>query len=386
MRVLQVHNRYRRPGGEDTVVEAEADLLRGGGHEVHLLEGQNPHSWLPAARKLARAPWNSSAVRAVHEAAVRLRPDVAHVHNTWFTFTPAVVEALSECGVPVVMTLHNYRLICANSYLFRDGGPCEQCVASHPWHGVVHRCYNHSALASVPASATIAYNRRRGTWNRNVSLFFALTRFSRDRFVAGGLPADQIRVKPHFFPDPGPRAQPPSASPTILYAGRLAPEKGLDVLIRALNRTEDLELLVLGTGDDEARLRRLAGPGVRFLGQRSPADVRHYMAQSRALAFPSLSYETFGLVLVEAMAAGLPTVASELGGTPDIVGPDSGLLVPPGSVEAWASALRRLDDDTVDAAGQAARTRWRHQFSPWVALPELERGYEWAIEQHRRPA
>jgi hypothetical protein len=163
LRVLQVHTHYREEGGEDSVVRAEAELLRSAGHDVVVHQARNPSGALATGASLAMSPWNPLAAREVRRLAERVRPDVAHVHNTWYALSPSVLAALSAAAVPVVMTLHNYRLLCANAQLFRDGRPCEDCVGSHPWHGVRHRCYRGSALASAPAAATIAFNGRRQT-------------------------------------------------------------------------------------------------------------------------------------------------------------------------------------------------------------------------------
>jgi glycosyltransferase involved in cell wall biosynthesis len=381
VKILQIHNRYRRAGGEDAVVQAEGDLLRDAGYDVLTYGDENPPDWRRAAARLMRAPWNARAAEAVVKAAAEFRPDVVHVHNTWFSLSPSVIAGLNQAGYPVVMTLHNYRLICANASLFRDGRPCETCIGSHPWHGVIHRCYNESALTSIPAAATISYNRRQETWSRDVSLFFVLTSFGRDRFVAGGLPAERLRVKPHFVPDPGLRTRPPSESRSILYAGRLVREKGLHTLLEAFaDAPEKYRLLVAGDGSDLADLQRRAGDRVHFLGMLNPHEVRALMLDARALVFPSLTYETFGLVLIEAMAAGLPVVASDLGGSPDIVGQAAGIMASPGDVDSWRDALRRLDGPTVDALGVAARTRWAKLFSPQAALPALVDGYSWAID------
>ena len=142
-------------------------------------------------------------------------------------------QAQNPQGTSGVMTLHNYRLLCANGALFRDGRPCEDCIGTHPWHGLRHRCYRESALQSLPAAGTIAVHSLLGTWRREVSLFLALNEFSRARFVSGGLPPERIHVKPNFVADPGPRTVPNSASPTVLYVGRLVAEKGLGVLLEA---------------------------------------------------------------------------------------------------------------------------------------------------------
>ncbi|HKQ01822.1 MAG TPA: glycosyltransferase, partial [Actinomycetes bacterium] len=236
MRILQVHTRYRYEGGEDAVARAEAALLTQAGHEVVPYVAENPQGPGPTAAAMLASPWNPAAARKLRSAARRARPDVAHVHNTWFALTPSVVAALDGIGVPVVVTLHNYRLLCANASLFRDGRPCEDCVGTHPWHGVQHRCYRGSAVSSTAVAATISLNRALGTWDRHVRLFLALNDFARDRFVTGGLPPDRVWVKPNSVGDPGRRAGPPSASRTVLFAGRLVPEKGVGVLLDAWRR------------------------------------------------------------------------------------------------------------------------------------------------------
>jgi glycosyltransferase involved in cell wall biosynthesis len=379
VKILQIHTRYRQPGGEDTVVDAEAAVLRAAGHDVIAYEARNPESTTAAAASTAFSPWNPAVFLALRRAVDRINPDVAHVHNTWHAFSPSVFAALDDARVPVVMTLHNYRLLCANGQLFRDGHPCEDCVGGHPWQGVRHRCYRASLAMSAVAAGTIALNRRLGTWHRRVRMFLATTSFARGRFIAGGLPADRIRVKPHFVDDPGPRVAPPSASKEVLYVGRLSAEKGIGGLVDAFShglKRDGLRLVVAGDGPQRTALERRAGPAVRFVGRLDPEQVRQRMRSARALAFPSIWYETFGLSLLEAMSSGLPVVASDLGGTREIVGQQAGWLVPPGDPAAWSVALRRLDDPiAVDAAGGAARARWQEHYTAKVGLVQLEAAY-----------
>jgi glycosyltransferase involved in cell wall biosynthesis len=378
MKVLQVHTRYRQPGGEDTVVSAEAELLRSAGHQVVQVQAENPAGALPTAGALVLAPWNPRSADRLARAVEQHRPDVAHVHNTWFALSPSIFPAIRKGEIPVVMTLHNYRLVCSNGLLFRDGHPCEDCVGTHPWHGVVHRCYRDSVAASTVAATTIAVHQARGTWSRQVDLFLALTEFSRGRLVAGGLPADRVIVKPNFTLDPGPRSYPPSTSRTLLFAGRLSREKGVDMLLRAWATadTGPLELVVIGDGPMEKELREAAPSGVRFLGRLSPEALQDQLLRSRALVFPSRAYETQGMVIVEALAAGVPVLASDLGAVPETVtlGPD--WLVAPGDLAAWAEGLERLcSDELVDQAGTAARSIYEGRFSPSVGLANLEAAY-----------
>jgi glycosyltransferase involved in cell wall biosynthesis len=379
MRILQVHTRYREPGGEDAAVEADAALLRAAGHEVVQHQVENPRGAVATAAALTRSPWNAGAAKLVRRLAKQLRPDVVHVHNTWYALSPAVVRALRHGGVPVVMTLHNYRLLCANALLFRDGLPCEDCVGSHPWHGVVHRCYRGSALQSMPAAATIAVHRRLGTWRHDVDLFLALNEFSRRLLIRGGLPAERIRVKPNFVEDPGARAVRAGSSLTVLCIGRLVAQKGIDVLLEAWRRLGDsrLELLLVGDGPLRADLERRGVPGVRFAGRLPPAQVREHMLAGRALVFPSRSYEGQPMVVLEALAAGLPVLASSLGGMPELLAPlGSAWLAPVGTVAGWVEALRRLaDGQLVDQASTDARAQYERSFTRSAGLTALEEAY-----------
>jgi glycosyltransferase involved in cell wall biosynthesis len=387
MRILQVHTRYRYEGGEDAVARAEAALLTQAGHEVVPYVAENPSGAGPTAAAMLASPWNAAAARRLRAAARRARPDVAHVHNTWFALTPSVVAALDGLGVPVVVTLHNYRLVCANASLFRDGRPCEDCVGTHPWHGVQHRCYRGSAVSSAAVAATISLNRAVGTWDRHVRLFLALNDFARDRFVAGGLPADRVWVKPNSVADPGPRPGPPSGSPTVLFAGRLTPEKGVGVLLEAWRRLAPaaLELVVAGDGPMRTELERRPPPGVRFVGQLGPAAVQEWMLRSRALVFPTWLYEGQPMSVLEAFAAGLPVLASRLGGNADLVGAlGDGWLAPARDPAALAERLAGLTDDAAaDRAGAAARRLYEERFAERHNLQALEAAYRYCTMRSR---
>ncbi|MDQ3640003.1 MAG: glycosyltransferase [Actinomycetota bacterium] len=379
MRVLQLHSRYREPGGEDRVAEAEAALLRSAGHRVVQHWAENPTGAVASAKVLLRSASNPTAARAVRNLVRHDRPDVAHVHNTWFALSSSVVTALKEAGVPVVSTLHNYRLMCLNSMLFREGRPCMDCVGTAPLPGIVHACYRGSRALSAVAAGVIVSDRHRRTWEEGVDLFLVPTEFAGRLFEQSGLPPDRVRVKPHFTTDPGPREDPPSASREVLFVGRLAPGKGLEVLLSAWSRLPDtsLRLTVIGDGPLRAELSRRAAPGVRFLGRLPGVEVRRRMLEARALVFPSTWYEPFGMVLIEAMAAGLPVIGSDVGDAIAIVAPAvPGLLARPGDAAALVEAIHMLEDDeTVEVAGSAARGRYEANFTPAVNLPLLQAAY-----------
>jgi glycosyltransferase involved in cell wall biosynthesis len=382
MRILQVNTRYRYPGGEDAVAAAEAALLARAGHEVVSFVAENPQQPVPTTASMLASAWNPVTARKLRAVARRTRPDVAHVHNTWFALSPSVVAALDGAGVPVVMTLHNYRLLCANASLFRDGRPCEDCVGSHPWHGVRHRCYRRSVASSTAVAATISLNRLVGTWQRHVRLFLVLNDFARRRFVSGGLPEDRIWVKPNFVSDPGRRATPPSESRTVLFVGRLTPEKGVGELLEAWPAagSAGLELVVIGDGPMRAELERRVPPAVRFLGQLAPPAVQEWMLRARALVFPSWLYEGQPLSVLEAFASGLPVLASRLGGNAELVGAvGDQWLVRSQDAAALARGLQTLADPrAVDEAGADVRLLYEEHFSDRQNLRLLEAAYRQA--------
>jgi glycosyltransferase involved in cell wall biosynthesis len=380
VRVLQLHTRYRQPGGEDAVVQAEAELLRRSGHEVVQHQVQNPPDAAGAIGSLSLSPWNPLQARAVQGIARQVRPDVAHVHNTWYAQSPAVVWALHRAGIPTVMTLHNFRLVCANGQLFRDGVPCEDCVGASPWQGVKHGCYRGSVVLSVPAAGTIALHDRLRTWNRAVDRFVVLSEFARERLVRGGLPPDRIEVKPNFVTDPGPRSCPAGSSPTVLYVGRLSPEKGIELLVEAWRQIGDgsLELLVVGDGPLEERLKRWPAPRLRFTGRLPAEEVRRHMLAARALVLPSVWYEGQPVTVLEAFAAGLPVLGSDIGGVPELLAPlGREWLAAPGDVSSWVAALQALEHrERVELASTRGRALYERSFSTATAARALEAVYE----------
>jgi glycosyltransferase involved in cell wall biosynthesis len=382
MRILQVHSRYREAGGEDAVMRAEGELLSRAGHEVIPYVGENPTRPLPTAAALAMASWNALAARAMQGVIQQVQPDIAHVHNTWFSLSPSVIAVLDRAGVPVVVTLHNFRLVCINALLFRDGHPCEDCVGTHPWRGVRHRCYRGSAVASTAVATATAANRALGTWHRHVRLFLALNEFARDRFIRGGLPAHKVLVKPNFVSDPGSRDAPPSSSPVVLYVGRLASEKGVMVLLdawRARGPT-NLELVIIGDGHPRAQLERQAPPGVSFKGWLPSQEVRRWMLRSRALVLPSVGYEGQPMAVLEALAAGLPVLGSRAGGNVELLEPQGAeWLITPGVPAAWARALSALGDGAlVDEVGARARRLYEERFTEQIGRRLLEEAYRTA--------
>ncbi|MER7764212.1 glycosyltransferase [Streptomyces sp. NPDC097619] len=387
MHVMVVHNRYAsaQPSGENKVVDQEVELLRAAGHRVDRFERRSDDiGALSLPRKAALpllVPWNP-AVRT--ELAARLRaerPDVVHVHNVFPLLSPAVLAGCADAGVPVVATLHNYGQVCPPGTLQRDGRPCSACVGGSALPAVRHGCYRGSRLATVPLALSLSVNRRR--WWTGVERFLCISAAQREVLVRSGMPAERLAVKHNFVPEPGVRREGPGEH--VLYLGRLAEAKGVRLLMTAWDALTaaggvGVPLVIAGSGPLEPEVTAWAAgrPDVRVVGLYDTARSREAVARSVAVVAPSTWMEAFGLVVVEAMAAGVPAVAAGHGAFTELVEDGvTGLLHRPGDAESLADRLRLVasDPDRNDELGRAARLRYERGFSPAVGLERLLEAY-----------
>ncbi|MGA8489215.1 MAG: glycosyltransferase [Terriglobales bacterium] len=362
MKILLVYNNYQDPGGEEVVFGKERHLLEEGGHEVfeyrrHNNEIKN-YSTLKRLSLIGRTVWASDSYRDFTALLQEKKPDVVHVHNTFPLISPSIFWACRSEGVPIVHTLHNYRLLCPGANFFRSGKPCEDCSHGHYWQGVLHGCYRHSRIETAPVALMLAVHHAGKTWTRMVDRYIALSEFSRSRFVNAGFPADRIVIKPNFVdPDPGKRTGDGSYA---LFIGRVSQEKGAETLLRAWRQVpQTYPLRIIGDGPSRAELEsQVAAEGrsnIRFMGRLPHDQVIKAIKDARFVIFPSELYETFGLGIVEAFACGVPVLASRLGSMQEIVEHGrSGLLFQPGDAndlarvvgEAWEHPeyMRRLGE------------------------------------------
>ncbi len=378
MRIGIFHNRYRYRGGEDVSVDLEVDHFAKAGHQVHVLIVDNRReigrSPIGALRAGLRAHWNPATVRRVGSFLGEHPLDVAHVHNFFPLLSPALHAALHERGVPVVQTLHNYRLLCANGFFLRDGRACEDCVALGPWNAVRHGCYRGSRLQTAVWAHMTAYHRRRGTWRECVALFAIPSRFTRQKLLQTGIPPERLRVVPLPVPDPGP---PRAAGRGALFVGRLSAEKGVHLLLDAWRQLDGYPLCVVGTGPEEARLRARAAsvPGVRLVGALPHERVLEAMADAAFVVLPSTWYENFPLSAIEAKACGRALVASHPSALSDLVQPGgTGELFEMGDARSLAAACRRLADDPAATRemGERARAEYEELYTPARCAGKLE--------------
>lgn len=366
MKILLIHCHYRLPGGEDAVFAAERAQLERHGHTVVVYERSNEEAAHGLAKLLLplHAVWNRRAAGEVRALIAREKPDAIHIHNTLLLLSPAVVRAAKQSGVPVVQSLHNFRLFCPNGILLRDGNVCEDC----PHHGLScalrHRCYRGSLAQTAVVVAAYALHRRIGTW-RGVTMV-ALTEFDRRKLLEFNrerpmFDADRLVVKPNPV-CVEPREVLPWAErkPQMLFAGRLEELKGLRTVLQAWQLLGDAapDLLVAGEGPLGDWARENAGPKVHFLGQLAPAELHRHMAESRAVVAPSLCYESFALVPAEAHMLGTPVLASDLGNVGASVRPGiDGLRFAPGDAKALAGAVGALSAMQFDCGAIAAAAR-----------------------------
>jgi glycosyltransferase involved in cell wall biosynthesis len=354
------------------VVADEARLLREAGHRVEVVDPA-VEGWTGALRAAGGVVWDPGRTSEVRRLVRGLRPDVVHVHNLFPALSPAVIRAAAEEGVPVVMTLHNFRLLCLPATFLRDGRVCEDCLGRRvPWPGLVHGCYRGSRLASAPYLASLALHRSTRTFDR-IRRFVAVSGFVRAKHAEAGIPVERIAVKPNFA-WPVRRREGPGTF--FLYLGRLSAEKGVDTLLAAW-RPESGRLLVAGDGPGAARLRARAGAGVEFLGMVPAERARELVADARAVLIPSRCYEAFPRVVVEAYAAGVPVVASRIGALPEVVEDGAtGLLASPDDPATWTEALERLMDDELSLRlGEGAYRAWAERYTPQANLRQLEAIY-----------
>jgi glycosyltransferase involved in cell wall biosynthesis len=386
--VLLVHNRYRERGGEDSVYEAEARLLERFGHRVLRYERDNREIADMGAGPLAlRTVWSPRDRREVADIVRQERVDVAHFHNTLPLISPAALYGARAAGAAVVQTLHNFRLLCPAGLFLRNNAACEKCLGrAVPWPAMAHRCYRSSFAASGVLTGMLTVHRALRTWQRQVDAFIVLSRFARERFIAGGLPAERLVLGGGVVEiDDQTTAAPPEPGSHFLYVGRLATEKGMAVLLRAWESVpDDIRLHIIGDGPLREHVTRAAGRDsrIRWLGSLPREAVLNEMQRAYALVFPSLCYENSPSVLAEAQAMALPVIASRQGSGAEIVQDGGfGTLFEPGDALGLAAAVLRLAQSPPERAvlSRLARARYEELLTPERCYDRLLRTYEGAL-------
>jgi glycosyltransferase involved in cell wall biosynthesis len=394
MRVLVVHNSYQKPGGEDVAVAQESLLLESQGHQVIAYSRSNDElKNLSSMQRLLFVKDLVYSFDSKYEIEMLLRkekPDVVHVHNTFMMISPSVFDACQEAGIPVLQTLHNYRLLCPAWTLSRNGKVCEDCVEGGLWHGIRHGCYRESHAMTAAVAAMLKFHRISGTWSNSVDGYVALSEFARRKFIEGGLPANKIYVKPNFVEsDPGEKREPGSYA---LFVGRLSLEKGVQTLLSAWTQmSQSYPLVVIGDGplreSLEAEVAKQNFSSVTFKGWLPREQTIEAMKNSAFLVVPSLWYEGFPMTIAEAFACGTPVLCSKLGGMQEIVDDGrTGLHIEPGNAEDLASKVTALlaQPEKIAQMGIAARWEYKSRYTAATNYSLLMQIYEQSIHNCSR--
>jgi glycosyltransferase involved in cell wall biosynthesis len=374
MRVLLCSNFYYRRGGDGAYLLALQALLERHGHETAVFSMRHPLNLpcpqekyfvefldyaelnrnknpLNAAKVLGRSIWSRQARRNIGRLIADWKPDVAHFQNIHAYLTPSILGPLKAAGIPVVWTLHDFKLLCPNSVFLSQGRICEECWGGQFWRCARNRCKKGSLAASAVA-ALEAYIHRALRIADRVDRFIAPSIFMRRKFIAFGWPEEKFVVRPNFLPDP-----PAPPDPAIsdggygLYLGTLLPVKGVETLFRALVKAPPHPFHVAGDGEERGRLERIAqelglAGRIRFCGFLKGEELAREIAGARYGVIPSECYENFPYAAMELMAASKALVASDIGGLPELVQEGvTGLLFPPGNATALADRIGRLWGD-----------------------------------------
>ncbi len=408
MRVLLVTKFYYLSGGAERYVFDVEDMLREAGHEVAIFSMYDPRNRasahakhfispvrfrtdLPLAQKVraaAHAIWSREARWKLRNLLAEIgRPDIVHLHSYLFQLTPSILAPLVRTGAPIVHTCHDYAQVCVNQHLYnhRTGRICEACLRHGRLAPLWTRCIKGSFAASAVGCAAGLVDHYLARTHRRVRRFMCFSEFIRGKLIEGGLPAERVARLP-LFTRALARSEPDTAGDAMVYFGRLVPQKGIGTFLDAARLAPEIPCRVLGNGplgkEVQSRIARDALKNVELLGHREGDDLWHALASARAVLIPSEWYEPFGLVILEAMAAGRPVIASDIAGPAEIVSDGkTGLLFAPGDAEALARCMRRLWADPTEARqlGAAGRAEVSAQYTPEAHFNLLMREYEKAL-------
>lgn len=381
MKILMLHNFYQSssPSGEDVVFKNEVELLRNHGVDVVTYKRHNDEIneyglWDKSVLPF-RNIWSNRTYNEIKELIKKERPDIAHFHNIFYLISPSAYYACKELGVSVVQTLHNFRIFCSNGLLMRNGRVCEECINKKTGNrsGVVgnrfkiiknaikYGCYRNSRIYSLPIALLEYIHWIKNTWANKVDAYIALTEFGRKKFIEAGLPDEKIFVKPNFLSNPP--APVYSHQNYAVFLGRLSVEKGINVLISALQYLskisneisamnnqlspaayDSFKIKIVGDGPLKAGLKQIVKDsnieGIEFTGKKTFTECMELLKGARFMIMPSIWYEGFPMAIREAFACGKPVIASQIGAMAELVeNSKTGLLFEPGNAKDLADKI-----------------------------------------------
>lgn len=381
MRVLQIHNKYRHYGGEDVVADNEYKLLKENGFTINQLFFNNDKI---SAIKLFHNVDSFHRTLAVID---DFKPEVIHIHNIFYIASPSVLKAAKKRNIPVVMTLHNYRLLCPGALFLKDSKVCVKCKnLLIPIYGFTNKCFQDSYIKSALLASFIGVNKINKTWGSYINKFIVLTPFIKELMVNSslGIIEDSVVVKPNSTDDLGFSIEKKEQN-RYLFVGRLSKEKGLDVLIKAFNKTPEIELDIVGSGDLLDDFKSDANKNITFHGVKNKEEIKELLGKAKALVFPSIWYEGLPNTLIEAFSTGTPILASNIDNVNSIVtsGYNAELFIPNDS-DDLAKKIIEFTRKNTDVYNKNARNTYLKLYTHQRNLESLKKIYKDLIVKHEK--
>ncbi|MBC7851708.1 MAG: glycosyltransferase [Chitinophagaceae bacterium] len=386
MRILIVHNKYQHAGGEDVAVALQQKLLQQKGHEVKVLFFDNKQLSSNKISAAFKSIYNRAAEQELAGVVKEFNPDIVHVHNFFFAASPSIFIACKKMSIPVVITIHNYRLACANALFLRNNSPCELCRNQlFGLSGIRYKCYRNSATESALVTSITAIHKIAGTWKNKINRFIFLTEFAKEKLLNSSLSIanPQATVIPNFTTDVGPGNTP--REQYYLFVGRLVPEKGLSSMLEAFKKT-GLHLRIAGDGPDKETMQQQheVYPNIMFMGNLSKDQVSESMKNAKALIFPSLWYEGLPYTIIESLSAGTPVIASKLGAMQELITDGyNGFHFEAGNAVALAECIMRFEHGNTGPLYVNARRSYVEHFHPDIHYQQLQNLYSQVITESK---
>jgi glycosyltransferase involved in cell wall biosynthesis len=370
MKILQINKFFDLRGGAEIYMHNLSRKLTDQGHDVHAFSTKHPKNLQSKdkdffvhrydysrkqgmskdAKKAINFIWNKEAKQSLQAQINEVKPDVIHLHNIYHHLSASILSVIRKSGIPCVQTLHDYKLACPNYKMYTESKVCERCKGGKYYNAVFHKCLFPGLVPNMLAATEMSLTKITQSYERTVKTFICPSKFMLDKMVDWGEPPGKFTYLPNPVEIPK-QISTSRGQGAYTFIGRLYPEKGIENLIRAAARVPSVKLDVVGEGPDRQKLESLStqlAPGrIQFLGFQTGEKLQKIRRESKALCIPSVWYENAPLTALEAMAEGIPLIASNIGGLPELVTDGvSGFLADSDSIESWIEAFRQMDSFT----------------------------------------
>jgi glycosyltransferase involved in cell wall biosynthesis len=386
MKILMAHNFYQFSGGEDVSFNAETELLRKMGHEVICYTRDNKtinsHDVFHKVQLLQEVIWSERTRSDISELIYSAQPDLVHVQNFFPLISPSIFHTCKTAGLPVVFSVRNYRLFCPNGLFSRNQQSCEDCMEKFfTYPGIIHKCYRNSRTQTAAVATMLQYHRWRKTWDTSVDVFVALSEFCKKKLIQGGINPQRIVVKPNFVADPG---TDDAKGNYAIFVGRLTEEKGVKILLNVFSQLLDIPVKIVGDGPLKDQVSNFSQEyqNIQYIGQQSHDETIALIKKARFLVFPTLWYETFGRVVIEAYACGVPVIASRIGAVQELVKENmTGILFAPDQISDLQQKILHMwkNGEECQQMGRLARLEYERKYSADI-------NYQMLLEIYRKAA